>query len=477
MRFDLSHSPSDVERVQTGRCIYLQVLGVDGRCTWQKKHQDSSMLLNSFLYESCWTLIALTQRFEMAKLYTVKPAPGKGQGVFAKKALPAGTVIVRDRPVMKLKMKRSQFTEEEVLQAFMALSPDDRARFMELHEGPRKLKTKVMRIYKANCFQIDGYCKLLLDVSRVNHSCMPNARTQSVDGNDCDDEEVVLIETVQANEEVSIDYHPATTYTMTASQRGAGFFAYFGFHCSCQVCSLPLKMLVLSDARRQLIKVLSEIVDGLAHSDYRGFQWLTPETAEKLALYLGKSMTPVDRHLTDQQNCAYNIMLTRLLEAEGLMYDRVGSCYWRAALALWEQMQENVDIAIIPSADNMEAWIGKSIEASSKFFGKEGEQTRRLRGQWENLKTDSLLSAARQCVSFKIGRGPCASTDHVIAARARIVCYTLRRHAPYWAGYDRVVVERRVSKTDSWKGCGKCDEEVRRGVRAEEQAQMKMMSG
>lgn len=81
---------------------------------------------------------------------------------------------MRDKETMITGLKPNEYDTQK---AFNQLDDEDKQRFMELDEGTRSYKTKVHRIYRTNAFASgDGsYCFVYLDVSKINHSCTPNA--------------------------------------------------------------------------------------------------------------------------------------------------------------------------------------------------------------------------------------------------------------------------------------------------------------
>ena len=83
-----------------------------------------------------------------SKLYTIKPSPGKGNGVFATKTIVVGTVILRDTEVMRIHTAPGQeVTDDEVRCAFEQLSPSEQVSFLSLQESVTKtVGTKLRRI-------------------------------------------------------------------------------------------------------------------------------------------------------------------------------------------------------------------------------------------------------------------------------------------------------------------------------------------
>lgn len=90
---------------------------------------------------------SIHQRKMSTKLYAIKPSPGKGRGIFATKAIPAGTNVMKDRIALQVQKAGPSVREEDVLKGFEKLSPADQQRFLELHDGHRQYN-KIFRIWK-----------------------------------------------------------------------------------------------------------------------------------------------------------------------------------------------------------------------------------------------------------------------------------------------------------------------------------------
>ena len=106
-----------------------------------------------------------------SKVYAIKPSPGKGNGVFATKAIIAGTVIIRDTEVMRIHSAPGQeVKDDEVRRAFEQLSPSEQASFLSLPESITKVAgTQLRRIYVGNGFgDMLGEHHINLIISKVN---------------------------------------------------------------------------------------------------------------------------------------------------------------------------------------------------------------------------------------------------------------------------------------------------------------------
>ncbi|KAI6891834.1 hypothetical protein KC318_g16961 [Hortaea werneckii] len=294
---------------------------------------------------------------------------------------------MHDRAIMKLKLKYIQFTDEEVRDSFNLLSDADKTRVLKLHEGHRPFKTRLMRIYKANSFGAKGFTKLHVDISRVNHSCVPNADKQDDTESDekTDAANLVAIRTIAQGEEILICYN-SNFEGMTVTQRNNILDSYYSFRCSCPACTLPPKERILSDTRRRLINVLSSKCSGFEPLDLSQLDHLNRQNAENPAMAMGRPQFPLRVALYISEKTAFSICT-------------------EAAYHLIQQMSENQYILVIPSALFVTVWMEKAIKIVSNITGASSEQTKAIKAQWndwqkgeqldvyQNLKPSTYLDA------------------------------------------------------------------------------------
>ncbi|GAB1729414.1 hypothetical protein NU195Hw_g4365t1 [Hortaea werneckii] len=345
----------------------------------------------------------------MESWYEVKPSPKRGGlGVFASRTITPGTVIMHDPAVMKLKLKHIQFTDEEIRESFNLLSDTDKIRVLKLHEGHRPFKTRLMRIYKANSFGAKGFTMLHVDLSRVNHSCVPNADRQDDTENveKTDAANLVAIRTIAKGEEILICYN-SNFEGMTVTQRNNILDSYYGFRCSCPACTLPPKEKILSDTRRRLINVLSSKCSGYEPLGLSQLDSLNRQNAENPSMTIGLPQFPLRVALSTTEKTAFKVLLAELMQAEGLTNVFSADLYRGAAYHLMQQMSENRYILVIPSALFVTAWMEKAIKITSNITGARSEQTKAAKGQWnkwqkgeqldlyQNLKPTYLNALAR----------------------------------------------------------------------------------
>lgn len=141
-----------------------------------------------------------------AQLYTLRASPGRGEGLFATRNITSGTTILQDTKTMQLQRPRSsQFTDQQVQEAFSKLLELDQKKFLKLHEGSRAFATKLLRIYKANAFgaKTDGGY-ILLEVSKLNHSCVPNAELGGTEKCEIEVTAVIAVRDIRRGKDIFI---------------------------------------------------------------------------------------------------------------------------------------------------------------------------------------------------------------------------------------------------------------------------------
>jgi len=192
----------------------------------------------------------------MHDFFEIKPSPGKGNGVFATKAISPGSTILRDVPVMQINRQQSETAEQDVQQAFNRLSKANQRKLLDLHaaeaNGANAGKSKLYRIHKDNAFGEEESSFMVPTISRINHACALTATIAAAPGESAG-LGVVAEKPIAAGEEVSISYKEGLLQTLTSWQRKALLRGSYGFRCSCRLCCLDSRQLLITDMRRCLI--------------------------------------------------------------------------------------------------------------------------------------------------------------------------------------------------------------------------------
>lgn len=130
---------------------------------------------------------------------------------------------------------------------------------------------------------------------------------------------------------------------------------------------------------------------------------MTTEQAEDDRVRSGMSILPLHPELTLQQHTAYSFLAAKMLEAEGLIGERVAAGYHSASECLLDQaaeiaMAHNM-LIVMPMAKLADEWMGKAVALMKSVRGVESKDYREVFQTWEMLKRNSLIGIALQAVS------------------------------------------------------------------------------
>lgn len=122
---------------------------------------------------------------QISKYLKVVAIEGKGLGTVATQDIEPYTCLLSESPIAIVEETFRDLAKDKdaIATAYRALSPGNRARFDALHEAPLPLETREMRIWTANSLVWDPrnanveiiQNAVFLNMSRVNHACVPNA--------------------------------------------------------------------------------------------------------------------------------------------------------------------------------------------------------------------------------------------------------------------------------------------------------------
>lgn len=198
-----------------------------------------------------------TKRIKISEYLEVVPVVGKDLGVIAFRDIPAYTTILKETPVAVARHHRTEIeTSGAITDACNQMAPSIRAQYETLHEGTRPFSSQHVRIWKANSFHWSDrrlrpgrYGAIFLNLSRVNHSCLPNAEYHADDATG--QMIVVSTEPIRSGQEVTICYGDKFQF-MDASERNAYLQWVYGFTCKCRACSDPIFAPKSDRLRREL---------------------------------------------------------------------------------------------------------------------------------------------------------------------------------------------------------------------------------
>lgn len=220
-------------------------------------------------------------------LYEVKPAPGKGLGLFATTTIKKGTDVLCEEAIFK--GAQSYWSKH----AMFNVLPEDRKRaFMDLYSqcncGKEKcIETDLMKIWEANSFEVTtipplplplGYAGPFVCIigSRINHDCSPN--TSRGFTKKC---QIVFraITDLQAGEEITTDY--VGLGPLPAAARRQRLLDKYKFNCLCSACTNNVQIPMTKAFAQAELKIVSRPglpvvgshTDELEHSFAEVDQW------------------------------------------------------------------------------------------------------------------------------------------------------------------------------------------------------------
>ncbi|KAJ7218296.1 hypothetical protein C8J57DRAFT_1395150 [Mycena rebaudengoi] len=291
-----------------------------------------------FLYGSKEVLMNIPGFPEPVKYPTqpafyMKPSPGKGNGLFSKRALKMGDLILSERPLLVTTPVISTdeptgLTHEQHVQLSLnrmekiytlcvdRMSSESKEAFMGLaNSHTQDGSGPVTGIVRTNGLGIKGlrpgatdltrFCGAIgKNISRVNHSCSPNTKPHF----DIPSFSFRLfaVRDIAKSEELTLCY---TDILRPAAERNS-YLKPYGFVCTCAAC----KAATTSDARRTAIAAFDPSAE--ARKTLTNHEGLIEKCRAQMALIEDEGLESLD---------AYRDAATTLLEAYNRKGDKLGA--------------------------------------------------------------------------------------------------------------------------------------------------------
>jgi hypothetical protein len=194
------------------------------------------------------------------EVYTVRPSPGKGLGVFALHDLEIGSIIMRETPILIITrpnfVKGTGYPMSAVSQLvraeFALLSPAEQEEIMSLTyhatEAEKASSDRLGLIFRSNAYKTGENIGLFPKIARINHSCRPN--TSYYWNAKLNRRIVYANRKIKKGEELFDSY---ISLLLTHEERQKRLEPY-GFTCSCEACAVGNGAMRESDKRRVDIK-------------------------------------------------------------------------------------------------------------------------------------------------------------------------------------------------------------------------------
>lgn len=193
------------------------------------------------------------------QLWEIVDIPGKGKGIIVTQDITPGTLLLSEAPLITTEVVQSLATAEQDLEKALGnLSISDRENFRTLHTNfPENDDEKLIGIIRSNAYPLGPDTDvggLFPEISRINHSCLPNSVQYWNDM--LRKQTIYAVRPIAKGQEVTTCYQPGGT----SSERKEVLKEYFKFDCECELCSLPADELKASDDRVSQAEKLDETI-------------------------------------------------------------------------------------------------------------------------------------------------------------------------------------------------------------------------
>ena len=183
-----------------------------------------------------------------------------GKGAFAFKDIQRGDLILSEKPIFCIPTSGHEPIMRGAIEIAVGnLSPIHLDGFLSLqnsHNTCSCFPIPLLGIFGTNAIATtDGNGGVSLGASRFNHSCSPNAK-YSFNSN-TGEIRIYAMGTIPRGEEIFVSY---ISLYQTRRSRQDNLRPGYHFTCACSICSLPEAESKKSDARRQRLKELNEII-------------------------------------------------------------------------------------------------------------------------------------------------------------------------------------------------------------------------
>jgi hypothetical protein len=245
----------------------------------------------------------------------LKPSPGRGWGAFATRKIKQGAMILREDPLFIIRKPHQEITEEDLWNTFQGLKPIEKQQFLLLRDNGLRRFHRMEDAFAENSFAIPDSSSpqtngrmihgLYLLHSRLNHSCVPNAKIPETCGPSI---KSYAMRDIAAGEEITFCYNPHFECLIGYDRHQA-----LGFTCTCRACLSGTPFQLLSDMRRTLIRGLHYLA--LGHDlDGKKQNCTFPIIVDSELKSRAENLSiPLSSRLI------YNTLIVLLLEQEGLL--------------------------------------------------------------------------------------------------------------------------------------------------------------
>ncbi|KAG9233977.1 hypothetical protein BJ875DRAFT_462863 [Amylocarpus encephaloides] len=178
-------------------------------------------------------------------LWKIEDISGKGKGVIALKSITPGTLLISEAPIFTTEIITALSTADSDIAKHLRTLPKDKQRaFLSLHNNFPGQKGPLTNILKSNGYPLGAGSEvggIFENISRINHSCLPNAVHNW--NPLLEQETVYVVRPIAEDEEITLSYHSGGP----SHARKSLLKENFGFDCTCALCSSSPSALKKSD--------------------------------------------------------------------------------------------------------------------------------------------------------------------------------------------------------------------------------------
>ena len=279
--------------------------------------------------------------------FVLKESPGKGKGLFATRRIKEGQIIVDEYPILTMGVSATGgFTINEFkTKYYPSIDDATKAKILELFDPAENFRTldtrtieelvyqrphllmlkdaamdevtKMFRIFCGNhtlfCIEKELYPEddggLYLNISRINHACVPNS-TQSWVLGDFRRRQVRALKTIEKDEEIVGNYKRKPEFAYGSREfRRQELLEHDGLQCVCSECSLVGKDLEDNERMRAGIREKMVGIARLFNCDLNAI----PRRSMKKALKLAQERLELVQRLDLKAQAVYETMNLYLL--------------------------------------------------------------------------------------------------------------------------------------------------------------------
>ncbi|WEW59470.1 hypothetical protein PRK78_004944 [Emydomyces testavorans] len=293
--------------------------------------------------------------------FELKPSPGKGWGVFARRRIERGATILREKPLFVIQKPHQAIMGVDVRAAVQQLAPSEKQQFLNLRDNGSRPFTRLTNALAENSFAVSvdpPAHGLFLLHSRFNHSCIPNCKIPTTSGAK-EMIESFAIRDIAAGEEITICYNTDFECRVRYERHQV-----LRFVCDCKACLIDSPFQKLSDMRRTLIRGLQYLTRGVDVNGQRQGSVSSIIIDSKLKKAAENFSIPLSSRLI------YDLLVMVLLEEEGLLDDFMVKRFNPGIVqtSAWFMTESNARIARL--AMTQKTWLEKFCMAS-RLYGRE----------------------------------------------------------------------------------------------------------